>query len=254
MVQKAFTLIELLVVIAIIAILAAILFPVFAHAREAAFSSTCLSNQGQLGKSFMMYCDDNGSKFPSPYGFDGTHGWVCNHSSCPSCTAKHRVPATSWLCDYIADPKLGQLYPYSKSAAIYRCPSQTRPVYNPYFGGVWDPKIAWTTYSMNMYMLQFPQTNWQGPTISQSKITYPSNTFLLYDESAKTINNGGFWPDYNDNHGDQHTDGSIILHTDGHVKRYPLMAVGVWDNRGPLFCQYLPARKEIQPDPAKGCQ
>src|SRR5256884_4478458 len=56
--NHAFTLIELLVVIAIIAILAAILFPVFAQAREAARKTTCLSNQKQLALGWLMYCQD----------------------------------------------------------------------------------------------------------------------------------------------------------------------------------------------------
>src|SRR5947207_1528261 len=57
--HSAFTLIELLVVIAIIAILAAILFPVFAQAREAARKTTCLSNMKQLGVGMQMYASDN---------------------------------------------------------------------------------------------------------------------------------------------------------------------------------------------------
>src|SRR5256885_5331095 len=57
--SRAFTLIELLVVIAIIAILAAILFPVFAQAREAARKTTCLSNLKQLGIGMQMYASDN---------------------------------------------------------------------------------------------------------------------------------------------------------------------------------------------------
>jgi prepilin-type N-terminal cleavage/methylation domain-containing protein/prepilin-type processing-associated H-X9-DG protein len=62
--RKAFTLIELLVVIAIIAILAAILFPVFAKARERALKASCLSNTNQLGKALMMYTDDNNGSYP----------------------------------------------------------------------------------------------------------------------------------------------------------------------------------------------
>jgi prepilin-type N-terminal cleavage/methylation domain-containing protein len=56
--RRAFTLIELLVVIAIIAILAAILFPVFARAREQARKTSCLSNMKQLGLGFLMYAQD----------------------------------------------------------------------------------------------------------------------------------------------------------------------------------------------------
>src|SRR5437870_2666958 len=63
-IRKAFTLIELLVVIAIIAILAAILFPVFAQAREKARQTTCLSNLKQLGLGFRMYLTDYDDRLP----------------------------------------------------------------------------------------------------------------------------------------------------------------------------------------------
>lgn len=92
--SRGFTLIELLVVIAIIAILAAILFPVFARAREAARASSCRSNLKQLSTSMMMYAQD----------FDETmgHTWIDNPGN------------TSWKY---------YLQPYIKNQGVYICPS-----------------------------------------------------------------------------------------------------------------------------------
>jgi prepilin-type N-terminal cleavage/methylation domain-containing protein/prepilin-type processing-associated H-X9-DG protein len=101
MVQKksnGFTLIELLVVIAIIAILAAILFPVFAQAREKARAISCLSNTKQIGLAVMQYEQDFDETCPNglnPYG--GGQGWA------------------------------GQVYPYVKSVGAYKCPDDTTP-------------------------------------------------------------------------------------------------------------------------------
>jgi prepilin-type N-terminal cleavage/methylation domain-containing protein/prepilin-type processing-associated H-X9-DG protein len=73
--KTGFTLIELLVVIAIIAILAAILFPVFAQAREKARQTTCTSNLKQIGSALLMYAQDYDEFFPTPaYNASGTAG------------------------------------------------------------------------------------------------------------------------------------------------------------------------------------
>jgi prepilin-type N-terminal cleavage/methylation domain-containing protein/prepilin-type processing-associated H-X9-DG protein len=96
---RGFTLIELLVVIAIIAILAAILFPVFARAREQARKSACLSNLKQIGSAIMMYTQD----------YDET---VCPVSigDCPG-------PTSFGWADLV--------YPYIKNAQVFDCPSAT---------------------------------------------------------------------------------------------------------------------------------
>ena len=75
--RHAFTLIELLVVIAIIAILAAILFPVFAQAREQARSTSCLSNMKQIGLSVKMYAQDYDEEFPDG-GYGAPRNWEVN--------------------------------------------------------------------------------------------------------------------------------------------------------------------------------
>src|SRR5690606_17133940 len=104
--NRGFTLIELLVVIAIIAILAAILFPVFAQAREAARKTQCLSNTKQLGAAYMMYLQDFDETFP-PHVTERTAP-----SGTPD-TAAARAPFTYKT----------KLAPYVKNEGIFKCPS-----------------------------------------------------------------------------------------------------------------------------------
>ncbi|MEI6431534.1 MAG: DUF1559 domain-containing protein, partial [bacterium] len=103
--RKAFTLIELLVVIAIIAILAAILFPVFAQAREKARSISCLSNDKQLGLALMMYAQDNDERYPFGHVND----------------ADAEGDAQSWV---------DSVQPYVKSRLLHRCPSDSSAAWN----------------------------------------------------------------------------------------------------------------------------
>jgi prepilin-type N-terminal cleavage/methylation domain-containing protein/prepilin-type processing-associated H-X9-DG protein len=102
--RKGFTLIELLVVIAIIAILAAILFPVFAKAREKARQASCLSNVKQLCLAVMQYAQD----------YDETLN---------SCYAAQDASATFRRWYYAGPSNQGMLYPYIKNSQVYDCPS-----------------------------------------------------------------------------------------------------------------------------------
>jgi prepilin-type N-terminal cleavage/methylation domain-containing protein/prepilin-type processing-associated H-X9-DG protein len=105
--SRGFTLIELLVVIAIIAILAAILFPVFSRARAKARQTSCLSNVKQIDLALEMYCQDNDESYP-----------VVDHAT-----------GYNWWAP---------LYPYVKSAQVFRCPA--------YKAGATEPQ---TDYLLN---------------------------------------------------------------------------------------------------------
>ncbi|MCE5238596.1 DUF1559 domain-containing protein [bacterium] len=96
--RRGFTLIELLVVIAIIAILAAILFPVFAKAREKARQSSCLSNTKQIGLAVMQYAQDYDEMLPATYHGTGVADYM------------------SWAM---------KIAPYCKNNQVFNCPSST---------------------------------------------------------------------------------------------------------------------------------
>ncbi len=150
--RKGFTLIELLVVIAIIAILAAILFPVFARAREKARQTSCLSNVKQMSLGMLMYVQDYDEKFP--YYAQGS---------------------------YTVDPWVfwpHQLQPYIKNWQVYRCPS--------------SPYGAEMTYHGTYYPQRpcYGVTNelWRTATGFQlARVERPAEKFMLFDSNHPAL-------------------------------------------------------------------
>ncbi|MCW3097337.1 MAG: prepilin-type N-terminal cleavage/methylation domain [Chthonomonadaceae bacterium] len=117
--RRGFTLIELLIVISILTILAGLLFPVFAAARERARQTTCFSNERQIGAALLMYAQDYDEQLPS-----GTLGW----------------PGNGWA---------GQIFPFVKSADIYKCPDDDKHPHESDDGGPIDPGAVEISYALN---------------------------------------------------------------------------------------------------------
>ncbi len=142
---RGFTLIELLVVIAIIAILAAILFPVFSKAREKARTNSCLNNQRQIALAFQMYSQDNKEKLPLagdwPVQLTTNYGVAIKTLDCPTLTHKGSVTEPDYFFvagSYLSGVSLGDIT--DPSDAPLTC-DLAKPASNGYYikdGGSYD--------------------------------------------------------------------------------------------------------------------
>ena len=221
--NQAFTLIELLVVIAIIAILASILFPVFARARENARRASCSSNLKQIGLGIMQYIQDYDEHYPLYR----------------SNTAANATPSNPYGW---AD----EIQPYLKSTQIFQCPSESNaaPVggSGSAFEGQADPTKAptsaapagYTDYSYNMMLSSDNGGNFDRG-ISQAALTQVSLTVMNLDDQPYTSASwawgcgslaacspypAGLAKSSTAATANRHLNGINIAFADGHVKWY----------------------------------
>ncbi|MBI5832880.1 MAG: DUF1559 domain-containing protein [Armatimonadetes bacterium] len=152
----AFTLIELLVVIAIIAILAAILFPVFAKAREKARAISCLSQGKQLGAALAMY--------------------VTDYEAYPFMSAPSSAPVRPKWPDYI--------YPYVRNVQAYRCPTAPADMAKRF---VVDPTATFGGLGYNYQYLGNSRFPW---TAVDAQIQVPAQTVALADTAGVRRDDG----------------------------------------------------------------
>ena len=217
--NRGFTLIELLVVIAIIGILAAILFPVFARARENARRTSCASNLKQIGLGWIQYVQDYDERVvptlsdPANYGPSKRFYWYGS--------------VTGSGATAVLNEAEGLLQPYMKSGQVQACPSFTKSV-NPSFGR--------TGYAYNdTYLSRYNATYSEVNPAHLSEIDFPSQTVAFADSARlngtdleANIYLSPPSAEYSNFHA-RHLETGNVLYCDGHVKsRRPLYRAGTY--------------------------
>jgi prepilin-type N-terminal cleavage/methylation domain-containing protein len=223
---KGFTLVELLVVLAIIAVLASLLLPAVAKARQQAQRIRCLSNQRQLGMTWVLYSADNSENLVSngarqPGAGPGETLWVLGdyHNFIPAFTNEI----------YILDPKHAAFARYLATRHVYKCPSDATTYVLDHGRPV--PQIR--SYSLNMYL---------GPTRSMDRhmspryrvfrkatdIASPANTFAFMDLTPQNLCTPAFivlLPGSANNQffhypATHHNRGGLVSFADGHAEAH----------------------------------
>lgn len=197
--QRAFTLIELLVVIAIVAIIAAILFPVFAQAKVSAKQTQCIMHTRQVGLATLMYRDDNDDMWVPAYdrtylgtGFRPQHPWIGydnrNAGNIGGFYGDMQAPATN-------KPVVGKIDPYMKNHAVRVCPMTPSDWQMAIAYNFWTPAYNSSYYNRNPRARgneYGPGTKdcdtdfgyWDCRAVNDSEIEEHSNTLVTWEHGA----------------------------------------------------------------------
>lgn len=177
-VKKAFTLIELLVVIAIIAILAAILFPVFGRARENARRSSCQSNLKQIGLGITQYVQDYDEQFPQANDPSWNQPW-------PLAVQPYLKSTQVFMCP--SDPNAGKPSP-SSGGSIGWAGQQISYSGNGYIGSIPTSSPAWDWQVLGVFVTPNGYTGVnQSNTRGLAQMNKPSETILVAEKHSDDV-------------------------------------------------------------------
>jgi prepilin-type N-terminal cleavage/methylation domain-containing protein/prepilin-type processing-associated H-X9-DG protein len=228
--SKAFTLIELLVVIAIIAILAAILFPVFAQAKAAAKKVVCLSNVKQTGLAYIMYANDYDDVGPMQLSF--THNSNYTYTAEQYCLFLLTNSGGILTADYTK----GVLQPYTKNTGIDACPVAPADLLSAVAALEGEPfteNLPDSGYALNGSTYIYTPTWYDTAPVSMTSFSSPAETILFADAAEATSFLGkvttaddflqpSYYPQYYATLGLQgrHSGQANIVWFDGHAKSF----------------------------------
>jgi len=217
--RNGFTLIELLVVIAIIALLLAILMPSLNIAKEKAAGVVCLSNLGNMGMAWHVYCSENNQKMVSARTETGSDHWV--HQPLDD-NGNIVNPADTGIDEEVNGIRAGALYPYLKDFKVYHCPGDKRSAKSPKHGG--SGKGGYRTYSIPAGM-----NGYQNVIKSLKKVTQLRSTdtkYIFVEEMDGRGFNPGSWQIFPDGKGwidpvaIWHNNASTLALADGHAESH----------------------------------
>lgn len=243
--RRAFTLVELLVVITIIAILAAILFPVMASAKNAAKTTVCLSNMRQIGVAAQLYLSDNDNQYFPVARYEPLQGYAPQQTWIGYDNLNTGVNTGGFYGDVTKPathiPREGLIDPYIRDMHIIKCPNQSPEIQSALALNGFDPGIAsdfYTThpnaagkeFGPSVMSSQYVSDTYESIGAPESMVEEPADTLLAWEhlayapmcnwlQRADWLNSPPNVPEMTEHFNFLHNGGTNTLWCDGHVKR-----------------------------------